>query len=60
MASELHGIYNDPDGIYPHLKGKTALLQDAGNFYLAQFDELSVPEALGWWSFRKDEFTLES
>ena len=58
----MHGTFTDKDGLWPHLKGKTALLRDSAVWsdrVLAQFDDTSVPEAQGWTLFYRRQFDIE-
>lgn len=56
------GTFNDPYGLHPHLKGKTALLRDwdSDEYILAQFNDLSVREAYGWYPFPRTSFTVDT
>lgn len=56
-----NGTFLDPTDTHPHLKGKTALLQPAAEGqFLAQFDDMTVPEAHGWHGFPADSFRVHS
>lgn len=52
-----HGKYVGED---LRLKGKTALLMEASPGYVvAQFDDTSLVEAVGWWPFKVLEFEMD-
>jgi hypothetical protein len=52
------GIYTAP--IPTRLHMKSALIQKHPDplFYLAQFDDRTLEEAFGWWSFPKVNFQI--
>jgi hypothetical protein len=54
-----HGTYINPNDAYPHLEGKTAILQDYSTFIMAQFDDMTLTEAFGWHSFAKEDFKVD-
>ena len=41
------------------LNGKTAIVSWLDGKMYAQFDDLSLPEAYGWWVFPESSFTVE-
>lgn len=58
----MHGTFLDPLGIYPELKGKTALLRwdEGGTAFLAQFDDLALHGwTHSWHAFSKASFDLD-
>lgn len=56
-----HGVFLNTQDHFSHLKGKTALIREgsASDRVLAQFDDVTVPEAFGWHEFMRDEFSIE-
>jgi hypothetical protein len=56
-----HALFNDSDNLYPRLKGKTAIVRSSEEpwFLLAQFDDITLAEAYGWWRFPAHCFTVE-
>lgn len=56
--SLLHGIYHE-SGPEQHLRFKRALLRQHPNrpdYYIAQFDNISLREAYGWHTYPKKRF----
>lgn len=56
-----YGVFNDPDGKSPHLKGKRAMIYvdpSDPEYCSAQFDDDTLDEAYGWRQIPLASFTL--
>jgi hypothetical protein len=56
----LRGTFTDPDGQNPHLRGQTALLMcSRDGTVTAQFNDVGLAEAFGWWRYPEGHFVIE-